>query len=731
MSRQSSPPTSSPIQREVRTDVYVRPAVYGGSDYKKLTKDSGFEWDPLLRVNQVRWQTGVNPGHVTMEVVPFDRDQSIESLFSRYNVDDQVAVYTTPLDAFGGEGGASGGRLMFAGALQRTPFTIDASGGRENEQLRLVAVPFPVIDNQVTGRIIRGQWYYHPSFQTATRIRILETPSMPAVFNFNGRPNMHGGQSFDHPTFNFDYRAFTDPDNAAATWWTVRDALQTLIAVWIYGPDGNIDRQIVVEEDTRDALNGTKNTGRWGGLDDRLPEVDVHGLGPLEAIQRVCAEAGFEMANLPRSGQPDQHAYELKLWRQNAGPENDLKLERRGQFSSKTADQLRRNDVSMVRGQYDAVPVVNEVRGFARSLVEVSVPLKPLWNPGDVDGATVDATLLDDKGDSSYHEKHVAGREQFAEFGHVGRLWGLDCSGAWAGDGNGYQSGLYQHDANGFDWVSFLDINNSALATERSNLGITDDIVWSRRVRQALPLRDASQRLVGADYKLEVSEDGGSTWHDVTSLNFRTLDSWFGIELTGSAVENLAAVNIDKLRTSNKFVALPTESWWQLILNEQLQFRLTCVVEGDHAARYDATKQASAGSDYEKGQYLELDFAEHWRSTKSVFNSSGSWQKTKGQTITAGNADVVTSVQQAAERKRDQMESQRISIAASTWLMMFDRWRVGDRITGLTGRNLGFTTNADESRAPSVVGLTFNLGGSSRQLVRLHLSDTAQTEGIA
>ena len=695
----------------------------------------GYQWDPLLRVEDIEWKSGASPGHARMTVVPINTSQAVEDLLAFYSVDDQVRIFAQPAD------GAldTAGKVLFTGALQRSSFNITREGEREREVLELIAVPLPTLENQHTEKLIRGRWLYHTSFDAdSTAVEVIESPALPAVFNLEEKPNRHKDKTFESfggavgsatPIEWYPFTAEEDPD---AQWWTVREAIKSVLGHWIYGISDALDTTLWLETATRDALNGTANTGRWAGLDQRLPELDVHGMGPLDALQAICDAAGFEMSVLPApASEAASRDYQIRLWRRGAGPENDLKLSSRGGVPSDPGRALKTNDVSQVHGMFDAVPIRNEVVARGRVLIETSVPLKPLWNPGDVDGTTVDGALQDDDGNTSYHQKHIAGREQFGDFGHVGRMWGLDCTGGWAAAGNGYTSGLYQHDSDGFDWVSELGIKNSALDTERDNLGITEDVRWSYRVRHALPLRGPSEQEVGTEYALEVSEDGGSSWQRITSVEFQTLREWFGILLTGSAVANLASVNADALRTDAQSVD-PSASWWQLIKDETLQFRLTCTVEADHGARFDAFRQASSGSAYRKGRYLELPSAEqHWRATNSIFNSSGDFQKTAGYSIFTRSGELITQVSDAAKRQRDAGEGRRVSVSASTWLMHLERWQVGDRIRGISGRNLALTSNAgDSERAPSVVGLTFRMGDGNRQMVRLHLSDAAMTEGV-
>lgn len=721
MTRQSSPNTLGAILPEVRVEAFHRPGVApstglgGGASGTVLDglDLSGFAWDGRMRVEEVRWNRGIDPGHASISIIPLDEDHSVEYLMQGYTTDDQVRIFGVGTDAQFDQGG---GKLLFGGVLARAPWQIEAQGDQERESLRFVAFPYPTLDNKSRAHLIAGRYIHHPSFEGGgnSGIRALESPDIPAVFNFEGLPNKGGSKTFQTPSSGLSFQVFTYEEDKHAEWWTVRDALASVLGYALTGVGDTQDRFTGIEPATLAALNDpAMNSGRWAGMNARCPEVDVHGLGVFDAVAAICEATGFNFSTLPRTDEQTDREYELRIWRKGAGRENDIKLQKAEQFSDDPVKQLKRNDASQIRGMYDAAPIRNEVYARARTLIETSVVLKPLWNPGEVDGTTVDGKLQDNNGSTSYHDKHVAGGSDFEQYGHVGRLWGVDCGGWWTSDGNGYGSGNYAHDANGFDWVDHLGISGSGLETERQNLGITDPIVWSRRPRVVQPLTDPSQRLIGREFYLEVSEDGGSTWHTVTTVELQTLRSWFGVRLGGQTVANLANVSVDKLGVDE--LPDPSASWWQLIKDETLLFRLTCCVEADHAARYDATRRATSASAYPLARYHEVDTTEHWRAANSVLNTTGAWQKTRGYGTATGSGDYITGIRNTAERHRDAEEGRRVSVSAMSWLNQFDRWRVGDRITTVSGRNLVLNSNAgDTQRAPTVIGMTWRFGGGGQ-----------------
>ncbi len=328
--------------------------------------------------------------------------------------------------------------------------------------------------------------------------------------------------------------------------------------------------------------------------------------------------------------------------------------------------------------------------------------------------------------DSSYYDRHVVGGANFNEYGFAGRQWGIDCVGGLV---EGYDDSvpLYQHDAAGFDFVAFLKLNESnPILDQRTQLNITDPIRWSRRARHALPLRSPKAQAAGLDYIIEASEDAGTTWTTI-NLQFHTLREQFGIFLSDRRTANLATVSLATLDSDD--MPAPADSWWALIKSHQLQFRLHCTIEADHAARFDATRQSTSGTRMTFGQYLPLDLEEVWRWPDSPY-SSDAWERIVGWGWQTRDGDLITAVRDAAERRRDASEGMRLSVAAYTWLMQLDRWHLGDRVWGVRGRDFSFATNAgDSERHPAVVGLTITLSPEREQGVLIHLDDEAMTTG--
>ena len=197
----------------------------------------------------------------------------------------------------------------------------------------------------------------------------------------------------------------------------------------------------------------------------------------------------------------------------------------------------------------------------------------------------------------------MVGGVDFATYGPVGRLWGVDCVGGWTG----YAAGNYAHSETGFNFVDELGMNQagSALLEARNNT----PVFWSRRVRRMLPLVSYEFVNAGLDYVVEVSEDAGQNWQ-IVDLEFRVERELFGLTLTDPRCANLATVNLSNLGTGTPIDV--DDSWWAKLKTFDLLLRVTCTIEADHAPIHIATTRPQSGSWYPKGDLINLDVIELW-----------------------------------------------------------------------------------------------------------------------
>lgn len=735
-------------------------------------------WRPVgeLRCLNVALLAGPRPGHATFDIVKTDLTAAaMEDVLAAYPPDTQVRVVIYPYDSAAGiDGGTDAqGVIVFEGVLNRTETEANNNPDGDEEGARLHAAALPWIDAGSKQHLITGRWVWSPPAdeESPGTWDVIESPLVPVTFNYRGRGNMDADDAHKQTSSGLSggeltARPFTHDDDPAGQPWTLREAIKSLLVMWLYGYDEEnpLDRVTGVELDLLNELEygSASPTGHYEGLDDVLPEVTVDpqafddGADVISAIAQVCGVAGYEMAvvlNMLLKDSDLDRRWELRLWRRHAGPQTDLYLPKRGRFPASAGATLKVADVHRVSVLRDTAGIVNEVIGRGRVAVEVTVPLKPLWHPDDIEapktGSTFDAApasnAMPNPHSDTYHAKHVQGGEDFGDYAYVGRAWGIDCTGASAEDfypaGAGedpYAPGEYAHDPEGFDWLDYLGIDGTdAMSQERVSVGkLTDPIYWQRnRLRLAHPLTRLYAQLLGRRFVLEVTEDATAetpAWTDITNrMGFTTLDEFFGVLLTG--VPNLAAVNAATLGTD--LVPAIEDSWWQKMLDEDLGFRLTCNVPADHASAYYAGRQISSGTGYSRFALLTLDAEEVWAQAGNFFNASGALTKLPGTPGTHGfGGDLVAQVKSAAVRHRDAYEGTRWACSAGAFLLRPWAWRIGDSVRGIRGRNIGFATGGGSSlRFPEIVGVHMTLAGGpdgNAQSLQILLNDTAIREGV-
>jgi hypothetical protein len=735
---------SAQIGNPARHGVYVR-----RTRPRKVNGESGgWRFDPRLRCQEVVMSAGLNMGHALINYVqPHGAPVPIEDIIADYHPDDQVRVELYPYDdARGRDSEAEGsGLILFEGPMTRIPLSLVAQADDTREKADFICTPLPTLTNKAS--VVTGRWYEGG----AAAWSVIEAQDLPAAFNYKGRANMdaddaHAAAANGAPGGGLTARPFTHDDDPAGEYWTVNAALASLLVQWLYGNgETTRDRTFGVEKETLDALSAAEAPGgeRWSGLDDVLPETDVTGMHLLDALDAVCRAGGFRWAIEPDISTQDSgdRRYLLNIWRRFAGPPKDFNLPKRGRFGSVNAtvrDTAGLNRYTILR---DNAAIINDVTARGRTEIEATVPLKPLWSPGDVEATSpAPAThALPNPYSDTYHSKHVQGGSSFNSFAHVGRMWGVDCTGASTAGFYPEADAAYTHDPAGFDWLGLFAIPGDdpvdPITAERSANGISTPINWIKRIRHPRELTRPAYRLAGRRYVLQVSENSGSSWTDITDrMSFTTLTDFFGVMLTG--VPNLAAVNAATLGTGQ--APAIADSWWQKLLDKTLRFRLACNVPADHApVAKIISYNDSSGSEYIASELIDVDVTETW-SAPSPGNVLGAstWQKIVGA---QGNAslggDLIGPVVDAAVRLLDARDGTRIEIGADGFLLQPWKFPLGASVRGIQGRNIGLASNGGgPTRYPEIVSkrlvLSGPTGGGEAQGMYLSLTDTAITEGV-
>ncbi len=759
---------TSLMQRPLRPTVYVRRALAPFAARPPILPINGElgDWlaEPRLRVDQVKWEKGASVGHAKFTHVGEGdlgegTDIAFEDILFRRTTDDQVRVVLPPIDdeRVGAPGistndsDADAGRVIFEGVLTRNKITVQDG----DESVGFSAQPFPVLDNDASDHLIRGRWVKvddvsSVSIGTLAADRsydVIESPRLPAVFNRKGRPNRHATSTLDVAATDLaiDISGPTwthDEDASNGRMWTVGEAIRSILAMWLLGEEEHpLDRHVDIEQDTLQGLDGTITSSRFVGLDQVLPPTSVHGLGVFEALDKVCRAGGFDFQCEPRGGVdafefPYDRRYVLRLWRRHSGNPFALKLDRRGSGYTRAESATARNNNAHIVAIEDSQEIVNEVFGVAPVLIEARFQLKPMWSPNDLDsevtGANIDESMQADDNKKrkaltdTYFMRHVSGGAAYDSYRHVGRRWGLDTF----GDFSGYDTGIYQHDAGGVNFLELLQEGGPVgPAQERSRHQVFERMRWFKRPRRIMPMRSLGARVVKRKYYLEVSEDADAdppTW-SYCPATFSVFRDRFAIELRGPAFNNLALVNNEALLRGTP--VSPTQSWWKLIDQKKLSFRLTCAIEADHAARSNEHRQSSSGTRYRRGQMIVAPWTDVWVQPRTIFNDNGVWLKSVDYGDLERQFDQTDNLRQIGQRRRDKLEDRRVSCSATTWMVDPGMYTIGDVCTGIDGRDHPFQANAGRDPVyPNLVAMTFDLSGP-KQLLRLHFDDQVLTKG--
>lgn len=760
--------------KPVRHLVYTRRAADGAlpTDHS----DDGWKLDEQLVCGQIVLRAGARVGDATFVLLPRLASQMrVEHTLNRYSIDDQVQVRTLPVDdeLVAQPEAPAQSRVLFEGVLGRANFDVQTQGDQARETISFIAQPFPRLDNRSTSHMIVGRWGFDRRAATEANGNdpiIFDSHTLPAVFNFRSRPNCGRqkiaatmeGQLVVAP-------AFTHDDDGVGTYWTLKQALASTIITWLYGiedwidvDDGNqqnsttfpsLDRHITLDTLLADELANDTDTpldASLAAINTRLPEIDVHGMGVLDAIETLCNAAGFDMAVEPvaMDSEQDRH-YQLRIWQKTKGRQTQFFLAPADSgYGSDVEAMFANNNIQSFVGMRDADAIINEIIGFGRTYFEGRFDLRPMWDPvsdlnaDNVDDATLQSEEKDLLAGDGYHSKFVIGGKNFESFGHVGRVWGIDCVGqpfgTEAGGFIGYTVGDYAHPVQGFDFADALGLNdpgNDYLAA-RAALGATKPVRWSNRQRRALPLANATARKHGVDFILEVSEDNGANWNICPRNIFKTHRDQFAISLQP---KNLARVNYASL-SGDVQMCTYASSWWKLARwNQDLRFRLTCRVEADSGITYEALRRSSSASVYRRAQVLTLPTEEVWQAGSSkvpLLNPSEQprkvigWGSYSGEASPPAHATLSNEVKAVVDRRRDALEGTRITGTVGTSIMDFDRYQLGDAIAGINGRNISFSVNGGNAeRFPNIVEIMITLAPAEAQAITYTIGDHAFARG--
>ena len=323
-----------------------------------------------------------------------------------------------------------------------------------------------------------------------------------AVFNKDGR----GNRTKEKVTVDgLDYWAF-EPDSKNAREWTIAAAIRYIVSEHL---GGNSISEVGIA-----FLEGQGQIVR---------DVDVWGLGPLTAIERLCDKAGLQFRVECVPGEDGEIEQVLQFYRQGQGREIYLHHQRAGEKLDMTQTNLIGSRINVKK----AGTTIRVIGQGAVKRFESTFEMAEGWDQ---------SLEIND-----YELYSPTTNEEFAEYQDVFRKWVLNEAGDYEGE-------------------PF----NQGQAYNLSGLFGTENYAQKRRrFRPGLSRTTAGEPfglLSGAiGYYLEISYNGSDTWQPYGGA-FNVLTEECGIYLSG-----------------NQFEA----DVWVAICKDKLRFRITCAIDAD------------------------------------------------------------------------------------------------------------------------------------------------------
>jgi hypothetical protein len=654
-----------------------------------------FGIDERLAVEEVRERCDGQVGSARVSV-RMDDALDCEEVRRRYHPERRLLVLTDAETPAGRE-------VLFDGYAPLRTWRWDGRIGRESEEYvfeaehvieRLGRVPESLVyGRRVRNAAIEDAWRATPERCGET---VLVT-ALTCVFNPDGVGNRSaddiravvGGRERRGPIFTWD-------GDRNGLQWTFADVLRYL--VWFYLPP-----TVAIAGDV--LLDATESEGAGGMLAESLARTPVslacEGMSLLESLHLCCAAAGLHLS-ADSTNTAGRVQTSLRVWAKEDGPKRELLLARGGRYAdgqpryrARSAggmlldNNTHRGDLSWdERGLCDYPVVLGDVKRY-----EMTLPLCPGWIPRDgldnvapsgrsaakskaLTPATVQALGARATSYEWYQRYHRQGSSFRAE-ADVSRLWVLNEDGFFAGD-------MYSRNPPFDDYRAF-DFSRVADATVLATGG------WMRRARRLLPPLSRTWDGRQVPVWVEVSFDGGETWHQQAS-GVRVLQDRIGIYFECENPTEIAPGAIDP-RVSNM---------WYALVDGTFRVRVTGVVESDERLVAAPRPGSQAVGLRRSGRVLlrtkAFQYASRQHTTDVLADLGDSAERDDTAAIEA-LADEAASGGNAHEVR---------GVPMIPWIET--GYRIGDRISEIRGRQVRLAMNEGVSqRCPAVVGRRFVL----------------------
>ena len=614
----------------------------------------------------------------------------------------------------------------------------------------------------------RSSWILGRQFYDLEAAEVVDLESLPCVFNRDDKPNRHADlqeiNEVEHvPVFTHDNDG---------NYWTYADVLRYLLAVYFKALPEDVtidaDQGLSLTEELVEANAGPQPLPdpNAAELNDILAEkaqpMACEGMSIVEALLLWCKMSGcaLQQWTLNDDGDPvtkvlfhvhgdggpwEDHAEQAErterlLPSEPAPAPRALRLEKAGATAQgrNPLDFNTANEVFKANILRDADNLITTCRVLGGpELYEVEVSgaaaaanLLPAWAPdtlfGDdtAAGETLDAKVTDikaakDEGAegnaATMFARYTRGGSSHVDYAAVGRLWYLNEDRALDGTDYGRSNaglatyGATRYDTK-FDWHTECNVPR---LPDAAGLRTQD---WSTRRRPILAPITKGPGGVRLRPILECSFDGGSNWYPYPG-NYRILEDRFGVLLTDA---NLADI-LNKADDDADSTA--GQSVWEAMVRGKFLLQMTCSVEGDAVVQGQSGKaHAVLTGEYHQDVHLHdalvAEFVTHANS--SLPERTQYSGEDRDETDEAdGLANRIVALGQ------DRRFSGTVILPRLT-----NRWRPGDRASGIDPRGVDFAVRNYVDRGPEVRRVTW-VNTAENQTTHLLLGDSrARTRNV-
>jgi len=383
---------------------------------------------------------------------------------------------------------------------------------------------------------------------------------LPCSFNAGGRPNRS-------PAWRTDIAGapaagvgvFTHDDAPGAAWWTAADALDYLM--WHHNADETW------------LANATLALTDY----DRVEPVVVscEGLPLWRALALVADRMDYDVHEAVTTDADGLPASEISVTARNGGTERTVKHQAAADATFPDLDLAETDSLTAVVAEGVAACVARPIVAGGRAIIEVTVPLGQAWDGDDlaIPAGEIAGPQYDPSG--TYAARYVVGGSSFASYADAGRLWDANTDGR-------YSDAPY----------SLSEPDVAALVDAAAGS-------WPAMPYPPLPMLTRLGALdagSSGESVLEVSYDGGTTWHALGG--YELLPDRLAVRLTTDNLGSVLVPGGTNAFADNLFARLDADA-------SLVKLRLTCSIAAPDRNVYVADRRASAGTAFGAGAWFD------------------------------------------------------------------------------------------------------------------------------